>query len=87
MAVTRTVPDNPEIPEYRLEKGYKPKLDAFRAESKPKIDAYFDDDIWQKAPAGGPLIQNVPSPGKPMDQQTEFRVAYDSRNVYVAIWC
>ena len=22
-----------------------------------------------------------------MDQQTEFRVAYDNRNVYVAIWC
>ena len=25
--------ENPEIPEYRLEKGYKPKLDAVRAES------------------------------------------------------
>ena len=87
MAVTRTVPDNPEIPEYRLERGYKPKLDAVRAETKPKIDAYFDDEVWQKAPVGGPIIQNVPSPGKAMDQQTEFRVAYDSRNVYVAIWC
>ena len=86
-AVMRTVPDNPEIPEYRLEKGYKPKLDAVRAETKPKIDAYFDDEVWQKAPVGGPIIQNVPSPGKAMDQQTEFRVAYDSRNVYVAIWC
>ena len=85
--IARTIPDNPGIPAYRLERGYKPQITAFRVETPPKIDGVLDDEAWRNAEVGGPIIQNSPRAGKAMDQQTEFRVAYDSNNIYVAVWC
>jgi hypothetical protein len=85
--IARTIPDNPEIPAYRLERGYKPQITAIRVEIPPKIDGVLDDEAWSNAEVGGPIIQNSPRAGKAMDQQTEFRVAYDSNNIYVAVWC
>ena len=85
--IARSIPDNPEIPAHRLERGYKPTINAARAETPPKIDAVFDDEVWRRAQVGGPMIQYIPRAGKPMDQQTEFRVAYDRSHIYVAVWC
>ncbi len=87
MKIKRTIPENPDIPAYRLERGYKPEINAVRLEKPPKIDGILDDEAWLNAEVGGPIIQNSPRAGKQMDQQTEFRVAYDSNNIYVAVWC
>jgi hypothetical protein len=52
-----------------------------------QIDGYLDEEVWQTAPSSGPLIQYRPRSGVHMDQQTEFRVAYDENYIYVAVWC
>lgn len=75
------------ISEFRLERGYKPEIRAVRVETPPKIDGKLDDDVWGNADVSGPLIQYRPRAGIAMDQQTEFRVAYDSSYLYVAVWC
>ncbi len=60
---------------------------AVRVESGPVIDGKLDDEVWQKAPVGGPLTQYEPRPGEPMSQRTEFRILYDDRRLYVGVWC
>lgn len=52
----------------------------------PKIDGKLDDTVWQLAPAQGHFIQREPNPGEPISERTEFRVLYDDRKIYFAIW-
>jgi len=52
----------------------------------PRIDGRLDDDVWQLAPASGNFIQREPVVGAPSTHRTEFRVLYDDRAIYVAIW-
>ena len=85
--IERTIPDDPDIPAIRLERGHKPEIKAYRVENPPRIDGILDDDAWRNAEVAGPLIQYRPKTGVPMDQQTEFRVAYDNTKIYVAVWC
>jgi len=66
---------------------------AYRAEAvrlpagvAPKIDGRLDDDVWQLARSFGNFIQREPVIGAPSVEQTEFRVLYDDRKLYVAIW-
>src|SRR5712692_8942057 len=64
------------------------RADAVRlpAGVAPKIDGRPDDDVWQLARPFGPFIQREPVIGAPSIERTEFRVLYDDRKLYVAIW-
>ena len=60
---------------------------AVRAERPPKIDGHFDDPVWAHAPSDDHFTQQFPDEGKPPTERTEFRVAYDDDNLYVAVSC
>ena len=62
------IPETQPVPEYRMEKGYKPEIMAVRVDTPPKIDGILDEEVWRTAPSSGPLIQNSPYPGEPMLQ-------------------
>ena len=65
----------------------RPSITALRVEQPPVIDGMMDDAVWQKAPAAGDFVQDEPGNGVPMTERTEFRVLYDTRALYVGIWC
>ncbi|MFO7934085.1 MAG: DUF5916 domain-containing protein [Bacteroidales bacterium] len=67
--------------EYLPKKQYK----AYRVEKAPSIDGAFDDQAWQEGSWENGFVQHEPSEGKPPSQQTEFKVAFDNMNLYVAI--
>ncbi len=52
----------------------------------PRIDGHLDDPVWQLAPAQGHFIQREPNPGEPISERTEFRILYDDRKIYFALW-
>ena len=51
----------------------------------PKIDGVLDDKVWLTAEKQGEFLQISPNGGAPPSQSTEFMLAYDSKNIYVAI--
>ena len=65
----------------------RPSITALRVEQPPVINGVLDDNAWQKAPAAGDFMQYEPKEGVPMTERTEFRVLYDSRALYIGIWC
>ncbi len=51
----------------------------------PVIDGRMDDTCWDKACCAGDFIQRDPVEGVTPSQQTDFRVCYDTRNLFVLI--
>lgn len=58
---------------------------AVRAERPPTIDGKDDDAVWRIAPATSEFLEFSPNEGKAPRYKTEFKVAYDDRNLYVFI--
>jgi len=52
----------------------------------PKIDGHLDDSVWQLAPVQSNFVQREPRFGAPATEKTEFRVLYDERTIYIAVW-
>ncbi len=52
----------------------------------PEIDGRLNDEVWQRAPAMGRFVQREPRFGAASTERTEFRILYDSRTIYFAIW-
>ena len=53
----------------------------------PTIDGYLDDPSWKSVSWGGGFIQLTPSEGEAPTQETQFKILYDDRNLYVAFRC
>ena len=53
----------------------------------PQIDGILDDAAWQQAEPRSGFIQLEPARGSPATDDTEFRIAYDVHNLYVAFRC
>ncbi len=62
-------------------------IGAVRLSSAPVIDGRLDDAVWQSVPADDRFTQIQPSEGKPPSEHTDFRVAYDDQNLYIAVRC
>jgi hypothetical protein len=58
---------------------------AERAAQPPAIDGRDDDVVWSTAPAFSDFRQFDPQPDGDPSFRTEFKVAYDDRNLYVYI--
>ncbi|HET9455478.1 MAG TPA: DUF5916 domain-containing protein, partial [Gemmatimonadaceae bacterium] len=58
---------------------------AVRTERPPQIDGRDTDDVWQRAPRYSGFRQFEPKVDVDPSFQTEFRVAYDERNLYVFV--
>jgi len=50
-----------------------------------KLDGELTDEVWSRAPRIDGFVQRDPKEGAPPTYGTEARVAYDSRNIYVAV--
>jgi hypothetical protein len=58
---------------------------AVRAGSPPQIDGRDDDVVWQQAPKYSEFRQFEPKVDVDPSFRTEFRAAYDERNLYVFV--
>jgi len=53
----------------------------------PQIDGRLNDEIWNGADAATGFVQRDPDNGKAMTEETRIQIAYDSRNLYIAVTC
>ena len=61
---------------------------ATRTELKPKIDGKLNDECWKKTGTwAGDFIQQAPHQAQPPSQETEIKVLYDDKYLYVGIIC
>ena len=58
---------------------------AVRASLSPTIDGREDDPVWREAPATSQFEEFSPREGGAPRYRTEFKVAYDDRNLYVFV--
>jgi len=58
---------------------------AVRAEAPPQVDGRDDEAVWQEAPRYSEFRQFEPKVDIDPSLRTEFRAAYDSRNLYVFV--
>ena len=58
---------------------------AVRADQAPTIDGRDDDPVWRSAPATSQFLEFSPNEGKAPRFRTEFKVAYDDRNLYAFV--
>lgn len=61
------------------------RIHAVRISDPLKIDGRLDEPSWAQAEAATDFRQESPTEGAPASEQTEVRVLYDSRNVYIGI--
>src|SRR5690606_9055894 len=58
---------------------------AHRATTAPRIDGRADDEVWRTARAISDFRQFEPRIGEDPSFRTEFRAAFDDRNLYVFV--
>ncbi|MBP9109858.1 MAG: carbohydrate binding family 9 domain-containing protein [Pyrinomonadaceae bacterium] len=66
---------------------YMPKNSPARipkVETPPTIDGVLDDPIWQSAALFGEFVQTQPGDNVAPKHETEFLIAYDAKNLYLA---
>lgn len=51
----------------------------------PVIDGKLDDHVWEGPGWEGGFVQNRPYEGREPSQNTEFKILYDDRAIYVAV--
>ena len=51
----------------------------------PSIDGHLDDDAWKEGEWAGDYIQQTPLEGGPPSKQTQLKVLYDEKYIYMAI--
>ncbi len=51
----------------------------------PQLDGKFEDPVWEKLDWAGDFTQREPDDGKAPSQQTNFKITYDDKNLYLAI--
>jgi hypothetical protein len=58
---------------------------AVRASTPPVIDGREDDPVWRTVPATSDFLEFRPNEGKQPRFKTEFKIAYDDRNLYAFV--
>lgn len=51
------------------------------------VDGILDEEVWKKADVAKGFFQTFPIDDKPADEQTEVRLTYDDKNLYVGAIC
>ncbi len=59
-------------------------LKATRINSAIKIDGALNDLAWSEAPSVGDFIQFEPKPGRAPSHQTEIKLLYDDKAIYIS---
>ncbi len=63
----------------------RPTLRPTRTDVPPVVDGRLDDLVWRDALRVTEFVQESPLEGAPASEETDVRIAYDSRNLYVAV--
>src|SRR5215510_8514065 len=63
------------------------RIRAHRVETRPVIDGFVREPVWQEIEPANGFIQQEPNEGSVATEQTEVRFAYDDRNLYIGIIC
>ncbi len=58
-----------------------------RITEEVKLDGKFDEPFWQQAEVMNDFIMADPKPGSVPTEKTEFKIAYDDVNMYIAYLC
>lgn len=53
----------------------------------PDIDGLIQESLWDIVPWAGDFIEQMPDENTPPAQQTQFKIAYDNKFLYVAVRC
>lgn len=53
--------------------------------TKPTIDGFIDNEIWDNVEWSGDFIQRSPNDGAKPSQETAFKVLYDDDNLYILV--
>ena len=64
----------------------RPSVRPPRVAEPPILDARLDDAVWREASVITDFVQRQPLDGAPATELTEVFVAYDSTNLYVAVY-
>jgi hypothetical protein len=66
---------------------YPPRIyRTVRVEGRPPtIDGRLDDEAWKQGEWSGGYRQQIPTEGAPPSAQTELKILYDDKHVYMAI--
>ena len=62
-------------------------LQAVRTDTAPVIDGKLDDPCWKLADVATDFRQRRPQEGELAGEQTEVRILYDDKNLYVCFRC
>ncbi len=62
-------------------------LKSVRVEQGPRIDGRLDDPAWKLAPAIDGFRMVEPRPGEDPSEKTEAWIVYDSRSLYIGVYC
>jgi hypothetical protein len=64
----------------------RPRVQILRVSEPPVLDGQLDDQAWKGAAKISQFTQQNPREGQPASQPTEVWIAYDSHNIYFAIY-
>ena len=64
----------------------RPTVSITRTNTPPDIDGRLDDAVWRNAARVTQFVQQRPLEGAPATEQTEVWIAYDSQNLYFAVY-
>jgi hypothetical protein len=65
----------------------RPQLAAARIELPPVLDGKVDDAVWAAVPVTSAFTQKFPGEGRPPEEKTHLRVAYDDEALFIALEC
>lgn len=53
----------------------------------PVIDGVIKESVWDLVPWAGDFIEQMPDENTPPTQETQFKITYDTKYLYVAVRC
>ena len=62
------------------------RLNAAPAQGRIELDGRLDEPSWAQAPLANNFVQNDPDEGKPATYDTEVRLLYDDRALYIGVF-
>jgi uncharacterized protein DUF5916 len=65
----------------------EPSVQAIRLDGELRIDGRLDEPAWAAAAPATGLRQREPRDGEPATEETEVRILYDARNLYIGVLC
>ena len=70
-----------------IDNSHRPTVRAYRIAAPPKLDGLVNELFWAEMEPATNFIQQEPDAGLPATEQTEVRIAFDDKDLYLGIIC